>query len=127
LALDYILSIFTRVVEGLQVFPDRMYANIESSRGLVFSQRTLLELVDKGLSREEAYKIVQTNATRCWAEMDLPSGCDFRELLKSDPIVSTYLSESEMANLFDYGYYTRYVDNTFQRLGLQASPVGSAV
>ena len=127
LALDYILSIFTRIVEGLQVFPDRMYANIESSRGLVFSQRTLLELVDKGLSREKAYKIVQANAARCWAEMDLPGGCDFRDLLKSDPTVSTYLSESEMTNLFDYGYYTRYVDNTFQRLGLQGSPVGSAV
>ena len=66
LALDYILSIFTRIVEGLLVFPERMYANIEGSRGLIFSQRTLLELVDRGLSREEAYRIVQTNSARCW-------------------------------------------------------------
>ena len=127
LGLDYILSIFTRIVEGLRVFPERMYANIESSRGLIFSQRALLELVDRGLSREEAYKIVQSNAARCWAEMDLPGGCDFRDLLKYDATVSSYLSESEMASLFDYGYYTRYVDNTFQRLGLLPSPVGSAV
>ena len=125
LALDYILSIFTRIVEGLGVFPNRMYANIESSRGLVFSQRALLELVDKGLSREDAYKIVQTNAMRCWAEINLPDGCDFRDLLKSDSTVGAYLSASEMESLFDYGYYTRYVDDTFRRLGLLSAPVGS--
>ena len=122
LALDYILSIFTRIIEGLRVFPDRMYANIESSRGLVFSQRALLELVDKGLSREDAYKIVQTNASRCWDE-----GGDFRELLKSDPSVAAYLSPAELENIFDYGYYTRYVDDTFRRLGLLPALVGTAV
>ena len=125
LALDYILSIFTRIVEGLGVFPERMYANIESSRGLVFSQRALLELVDKGLSREDAYKIVQTNAMRCWAEINLPDGCDFRDLLKSDSTVGAYLSEPEMESLFDYAYYTRYVDDTFRRLGLLPASVGS--
>ena len=125
LILDYILSIFTRVIEGLRVFPERMYGNIENSRGLIFSQRALLELVDRGLSREEAYKIVQTNAMRCWAEMDLPDGCDFRDLLKSDSAVAPYLSEAELDKLFDYGYYTRYVDNTFRRLGLLSAPVGS--
>ena len=127
LVLDYILSIFTRIIEGLRVFPERMYANVESSRGLVFSQRILLELVDRGLSREEAYKIVQTNAMCCWAEMDLPGGSDFRDLLKSDSTVAAYLSPSETDNLFDYGYYTRYVDDTFRRLGLLPAPVGSAV
>ena len=119
LALDYILSIFTRIIEGLRVFPDRMYANIESSMGLIFSQRTLLELVDKGLAREEAYKIVQGNAARCWEE-----GRDFRELLKSDSTVAAYLSPGELEELFDYGYYTRYVDDTFRRLGLL--PAGAA-
>ena len=127
LVLDYILSIFTRIIEGLRVFPKRMYANIEGSRGLVFSQRALLELVDRGLSREEAYKIVQTNAMRCWAEMDLPNGCDFRDLLKSDSAVASYLSEAELDKLFDYGYYTRYVDDSFRRLGLLTAPVGSSV
>ena len=122
LALDYILSLFTRIIDGLQVYPDRMYANIESSRGLIFSQRALLELVDKGLSREQAYQIVQANAAQCWAEINQPDGRDFRELLKSDPAAATYLSPKEMANLFDYGYYTRYINDTFRRLGLLPAP-----
>jgi len=113
LALDYILSIFTRVMGDLRVYPQRMWENIESSRGLIFSQRVLLELVDKGLAREDAYAIVQRNAMTGWDE-----GRDFRELIKSDEEASTYLPESELNELFDYGYYTRYVDETFQRLGL---------
>ena len=126
LALDYILSLFTRIIDGLQVYPDRMYANIESSRGLIFSQRALLELVDKGLSREQAYQIVQANAAQCWAEINQPDGRDFRELLKSDPAAAAYLSPKEMANLFDYGYYTRYINDTFRRLGLLPAPATGA-
>ena len=113
LALDYILSIFTRVMGDLRVYPQRMWENIESSRGLIFSQRVLLELVDKGLAREDAYAIVQRNAMTGWDE-----GRDFRELIKSDKEAATYLSEGELNELFDYGYYTRYVDEIFQRLGL---------
>ena len=116
LALDYILSLFTRIIEGLRVFPERMRANIESSKGLVFSQRVLLELVDKGLAREEAYKIVQASAGRSWDE-----GLDFRDLIRSDPAVSAHLSEAETDRLFDYGYYTRFVDDTFRRVGLLPS------
>ncbi len=113
LALDYILSVFTRIIEGLRVFPERMWANIESSKGLIFSQRVLLELVDKGLAREDAYEIVQANAGRSWDE-----GLDFRDLIKSDPAATAHLSESEIERLFDYGYYTRFVDDTFRRVGL---------
>ena len=113
LALDYILSIFTRVVGDLRVYPERMWANVESSRGLIFSQRVLLALVDKGLGREDAYAIVQRNAMQGW-----DFGRDFRELIKSDKEVAPYLSVTELDDLFDYGYYTRYVDETFQRLGL---------
>ena len=113
LALDYILSIFTRVMRDLRVYPQRMWENIESSRGLIFSQRVLLELVDKGMAREDAYAIVQRNAAVGWDQ-----GEDFRQLIKSDQETATYLSESELDELFDYGYYTRYVDETFQRLGL---------
>ena len=120
LALDYILSIFTRIVKDLRVFSDRMWANVESSRGLVFSQRTLLTLVDKGLSREDAYKVVQRNAMRSWDDNQ-----DFRELLKSDPEAQTYLSLEEMEQIFDYGYYTRYIDDTFQRIGLLKSKVSA--
>ena len=118
LALDYILSIFTRVMRDLRVYPQRMWENIESSRGLIFSQRVLLELVDKGMAREDAYAIVQRNAAVGWDQ-----GEDFRQLIKSDQETATYLSESELDELFDYGYYTRYVDETFQRLGLLTAKI----
>ncbi len=120
LALDYILSIFTRIVRDLRVFPERMWANVESSRGLIFSQRALLALVDKGLAREEAYKVVQRNAMRSWDE-----DRDFRELLKADPEAKARLSDAEMDEIFDYGYYTRYIDDTFQRIGLARSKVNA--
>ena len=113
LALDYMLSIFTRIMRGLRVYPERMWANIESSRGLVFSQRVLLALIDKGLAREAAYELVQRNAMQAWDENQ-----DFRVLIKSDGDVLSCLSATELDDLFDYGYYTRYVDETFDRLGL---------
>ncbi len=118
LALDYILSIFTRVVGDLRVYPDRMWSNVESTQGLIFSQRVLLALVDKGLAREDAYAIVQRNAMQGW-----DFGKDFRELIKADRDVSPRLSNEELEELFDYGYYTRYVDDTFRRLGLVAGKV----
>lgn len=112
LALDYMLSIFTRIIRGLRVFPDRMWDNLESSLGLVFSQRVLLALVDKGLPRETAYKVVQKNASLSWDANE-----DFRKLVKSDSETLAYLSVGELDQLFDYSYYTRYVNDTFQRLG----------
>ena len=113
LALDYMLSIFTRIMRGLRVYPDRMWTYIESSRGLVFSQRVLLALIDKGLAREAAYEIVQRNAMQAWDEDQ-----DFRHLMRSDGDARSCLSAEELDDLFDYGYYTRYVDETFGRLGL---------
>ena len=118
LALDYVLSIFTRVVADLRVYPERMWENVEATKGLVFSQRVLLALVDKGLAREDAYVIVQRNAMRGW-----DYGEDFRKLVKSDQEVSPYLTIEELEDLFDYGYYTRYVDHTFERLGLVQAQV----
>ena len=120
LALDYILSIFDRVMGGLRVFPDRMWANLESSRGVIFSQRLLLTLVDRGVAREAAYKIVQKNAATSWDE-----GEDFRDLVKSDGEALAYLSQEQIEEIFDYGYYTRYVDDTFRRLGLLETPVAA--
>ncbi|MBM3941851.1 MAG: adenylosuccinate lyase [SAR202 cluster bacterium] len=113
LALDYILSIFTRIVKDLRVFPDQMWANVESSRGLVFSQRVLLALVDKGMAREAAYKVVQRNAMRAWDHHE-----DFRQLIRADAEALAHLSLAELEELFDYSYYTRYVAETFQRIGL---------
>ncbi|MCH8280260.1 MAG: adenylosuccinate lyase [Chloroflexi bacterium] len=118
LAVDYILSIFTRVIKDLRVYPERMWANIESSLGLIFSQRVLLALVDKGMAREDAYQIVQRNAALGWDNHE-----DFRQLLKSDAEATAYLSVEELEELFDYSYYTRYVDDTFQRLGLLPAKV----
>ena len=118
LGLDYILSIFTRIVKDLRVNSERMWDNVESSRGLIFSQRVLLALVDKGMARETAYKVVQRNAMRSW-----DMGEDFRNLLRDDPEAQEWLPGSELESLFDYGYYTRYVDDTFKRIGLLQAQV----
>ena len=118
LALDYILGIFTRIIRDLRVFPDRMWANLESSRGLIFSQQVLLALVDRGLPREDAYQIVQRNAALSWDRNE-----DFRVLVKSDQEALAYLSSQELDQIFDYGYYTRYVDEIYRRLGLLTAEV----
>jgi len=113
LALDYILSIFTGIVKDLRVLDKQMWANVESSRGLIFSQQVLLSLIDKGLSREDSYKIVQRNAMKSWDE-----GEDFRSLLKNDTDALASLSINDMEKIFDYGYYTKHIDETFERIGL---------
>ncbi|MBI4300736.1 MAG: adenylosuccinate lyase [Chloroflexi bacterium] len=113
LALDYILSLTTSIMRGLLVYPERMKENLEITKGLVFSQRVLLALIDKGLRREDAYKLVQRNAMQAWKE-----NVDFRELLVADPEVTRWLTPAEMKPLFDYGYYSRHVDDVFRRLGL---------
>ena len=113
LALDYMLDLFIHVMRGLSVYPERMRRNLESTRGLVFSQRVLLALVEKGASRERAYDLVQRNAMRSWDEE-----VGFRDLLKSDGDVTAYLPLDELYSLFDYGYYLRHVDDTFRRVGL---------
>ena len=115
LALDYMLATFTYVMKGLQVYPQRMKENLERTQGVIFSQRVLLALIEKGLDRQEAYRIVQENAMRAWKE-----GRPFLELLKGDRRMK--LSPRDLEALFDYGYYTRYVGRIFQRLGLAGAP-----
>ncbi|MFN3974940.1 MAG: adenylosuccinate lyase, partial [Dehalococcoidia bacterium] len=112
--LDYALGIFTFIVKGMRVFPQRMRENLEMTRGLVFSQRVMLALVEKGMGREDAYDIVQRHAMRCWDE-----GLDFRTLVRADPRVQALLSPQELDGLFDYGYYTHYVGEAFRRAGLE--------
>ena len=113
LVLDYILSIFTNVMRGLRVYPQRMRENVELTKGLIFSQRVLLALIDKGLSRQKAYDLVQRNAMKAWKERT-----DFLQLLEADSEVVASLSAAELESLFDYQYYLKHVDHIFERLGL---------
>jgi adenylosuccinate lyase len=113
LAVDYMLSIFTSIMKGLKVYPENMRRNIELTQGLIFSQRVLLALINKGLPREEAYKIVQDHAMKAWQEKK-----DFLSLLEADRQITARLSKKELNSLFDYGYYLKHVDEVFERLGL---------
>lgn len=113
LLLDYMLDLMTFIVRGMHVYPGRMRENMEASYGLTFSQRVLLALIDKGMNRQEAYKIVQTAAMRSW-EKRTP----YLEVLEAEPAVTAHLSGDQLAALFDYGFYLRHVEDSFRRLGL---------
>jgi len=113
LALDYALDLFTQIMGGLVVYPERMRENLDRSYGLVFSQRVLLALIETGMSREAAYRLVQEHAMRAWRERR-----PFLELLQEDPRVTERLSPSQLVELFDYEFYLRNIDATFDRLGL---------
>jgi adenylosuccinate lyase len=111
--LDYMLHRFANVIENLMVYPDHMKENMEKTHGLVFSQRLLLMLIDKGLSRELAYDTVQPLAMKAW-EQKRP----FQELVENDPEVQKNLSSEEIESAFDYAHHTRNVDRIFKRAGL---------
>jgi adenylosuccinate lyase len=113
LVMDYILSLFTSIMKGLKVYPENMRRNLELTQGLISSQRVLLALISKGVSREEAYKLVQDNAMKVWQERK-----SFLSLLKADAQVTAHLSKSELESLFDYNYYLKHVDSIFEKLGL---------
>jgi adenylosuccinate lyase len=113
--LDYVLDLFAGIIENLLVYPERMLGNLEITHGLLFSQRVLLALIEKGLQREQAYGIVQRNAMECWR-----TGRPFRDLLEADPEAAARLSASDLDSLFDYEYYLRHVDVAFERIGLVA-------
>jgi adenylosuccinate lyase len=119
LALDYMLSIFTSIMRGLKVYPENMRHNIELTHGVIFSQRVLLALIDKGLMREEAYKTVQENAMKAWGKRK-----SFLSLLKADRRITCRLSKLELDSLFDYTYYLKHVDGVFKRLGLAEAKPG---
>jgi adenylosuccinate lyase len=113
--LDFALARMAGVVEMLVVYPENMRKNLGRLGGLVHSQRVLLALVDKGLAREDAYRLVQRNAMRAWQE-----GADFLNLLKADPDISKAISAAELETVFDFGYHTRHVDTIFARVFDQA-------
>lgn len=111
--LDYMLHRFSNVIENLMVYPENMKENMGKTHGLVFSQRLLLMLVEKGLSREKSYDTVQPLAMKSWEEKRA-----FRELVESDEVISGTLSAKEIEDAFDLNYHTRRVDEIFKRVGL---------
>ena len=113
LALDYITDLLKSVIQNLVIHKDRMLENMELTRGLIFSQRIMLLLVEKGISREDAYKIVQENSMKTWDEDN-----DFRELINNDIRVQKVLSANEIEKIFDYGNYTQYIDDIYKKAGL---------
>ncbi|MBP7216573.1 MAG: adenylosuccinate lyase [Candidatus Omnitrophica bacterium] len=113
MALDYMLHKFIEVIEGLQVYPQNMLANIARSHGLIFSQRVLLALMKKGVSRTAAYDIVQRSAMKSWKESS-----DFKANLLADKEAASYFTKQELNILFDLDYYLRNVNKIFSRLGL---------
>lgn len=112
--LDYILHRFTGIIETLDVFPDRMKKNMQLTHGLIYSQRFMLALIEKGgMSREAAYDLVQPMTAQAWDE-----GKDFRTLIEANPKVREVLTDADIADAFDYHYHLRHVDEIFTRLGL---------
>ena len=107
----YSLRTMDRIVENLAVDPEKMAMNLGLTKGLLFSQRVLLYLVEEeGISREEAYSIVQDNAMRCWSGEG-----HLKDLLAIDARVAHVLDEETLERLFDYAYFTRFVDEIFSR------------
>jgi len=108
----------TRILDGLQVYPERMRENMERSFGLLFSQRVLLKLTDKGLARQKAYEMVQRNAMAAWRDRTA-----FRDLLAADPEVTAQLTRAELDECFDPAWYLRNVAAIYRRVGLaEGSP-----
>jgi adenylosuccinate lyase len=109
--LDFALARLTSVIDKLVVYPDNMERNMNKFRGLVHSQRVLLALTQKGVSREDSYRLVQRNAMRVWEQ-----GADFMTELKADPEVRAAMTEAEIESNFDIGYHTKHVDTIFARV-----------
>jgi adenylosuccinate lyase len=109
--LDFALARLTGVVDKLLVYPERMKANLDRLGGLVHSQRVLLALTQAGVSREDAYRLVQRNAMRVWED-----NADFLTELLADEDVRAALSEEEIREKFDLGYHTKHVDTIFRRV-----------
>jgi adenylosuccinate lyase len=116
IALDYILSKLEWILDGLVVYPDNMLANLNKTRGLIYSSRVLLALVDTGLSREDAYAIVQRNAMQVWDDLQhARAGASFRELLEADPDAAA-LTPAVLDECFDPRGFLARVGVLFERL-----------
>ena len=115
ITLDFALARLTGVIDKLLVYPENMIKNLDRLGGLIHSQRVLLALTQKGISREDSYAYVQRNAMPVWRGEG-----DFLTLLKADQDVSKALSAKELEELFDLGYHLKHVDTIFKRVFGQA-------
>jgi adenylosuccinate lyase len=113
IALNYMLNRFGNIIKNLTVFPENMKRNMDRTYGLIYSQRVLLKLIDKGMAREEAYDTVQPKAMQAWEE-----GVQFRTLVEAEPKITDKLTPEEISECFDYSYHLSHVDTIFDRLGL---------
>ncbi len=120
IVVDFMLADLTELIVGLVVYPERMLANLNASGGVVFSQRVMLALVDAGMDRQSAYKLVQGYAHASW-DGDLP----FREAIDADPTVRSMLSSDQIDELFDPAEQLLFVDETFARAGLNRVAAGA--
>ena len=111
IALDFALHRLAGMIEKLTIYPERVKANLDALGGLVHSQRVLLALTQAGVSREDAYRIVQSNAMATWEK-----GGSFQDRLKADPIVAKKMTAKQIDAMFDLGYHTRHVDTLFRRV-----------
>jgi adenylosuccinate lyase len=111
IGLDFALARMTNVIDKLIVYPENMQSNLDKLGGLIHSQRVLLELTQKGMTREESYAVVQRNAMPVWLE-----GKDFRDLLKSDNAIEKYLNHNEIDDLFDMSFHMKHIDTIFSRV-----------
>ncbi|QOY37827.1 adenylosuccinate lyase [Anaerobacillus isosaccharinicus] len=114
IALNYMLNRFGNIVKNLTVFPENMKRNMTRTYGLIYSQRVLLSLIDKGMAREEAYDLVQPKAMEAWER-----GVQFQELVEADQQITSLLSAEEINDCFDYNHHLKHVDTIFERLGLK--------
>ncbi|BDI30804.1 adenylosuccinate lyase [Capsulimonas corticalis] len=110
--MDWMLRKFTNILDTLNVYPENMKKNLEKMGGLVASEQVMLALIEKGLSRDDAYKVAQRNAAKAW------EGEDFATAVAADPLVTANLTPEEVAKAFDIRYHLKHVDETFQKLGL---------
>ena len=111
IGLDFALARMTNVIDKLIVYPENMQSNLDKLGGLIHSQRVLLELTQKGMTREESYAAVQRNAMPVWLE-----GKDFRNLLKADSAIEKYLNHNEIDELFDMSFHMKHINTIFSRV-----------
>lgn len=111
--IDYMLNRFGTIVKNLTVFPENMKRNMNATFGLIYSQRVMLKLIDHGMTREQAYDLVQPKTAQAWDEQR-----DFRPLLEADQTIMSTLSEKDLDDAFDYHHHLKQVDTIFPRVGL---------